>query len=263
MGVTKLSRRDFLKYAGLAGGSLLVVELFGAGAISPLNPPNAVAGDAAKEAQSKHKWVMVIDQSRCIGCNYCTYACQAFNDVPGDAHWNVVSVEGSTDKGATFLPRPCQHCENAPCVEACPVGATYHRADGLIEMDYDKCIGCRYCQVACPYNARVFNWQDPAQLANPYVPKWGIPEIPRRARGVVEKCTFCTERIDRGLAIGLTPGVHRDATPACVNVCPVNARLFGDLNDPASPVSRALAVRRSFRLREDLGTNPRVYYIPA
>jgi len=263
MSDTKLSRRDFLKYAGLAGGGLLVVELFGTGAVSPLNPSNAVAGDRVKEAQSKHKWVMVIDQSKCIGCNYCTYACKAFNDIPGDAQWNTVSVEGSTDKGPAYLPRPCQHCENAPCVEACPVGATYHRADGLVEMDYDKCIGCRYCQVACPYNARVFNWQDPAKLANSYVPEWGTPDIPRRKRGVVEKCTFCAQRIDRGLAEGLTPGVDRDATPACVNVCPVRARLFGDFYDPTSPASRALAQHRSFRLREDLGTNPRVYYLPA
>jgi Fe-S-cluster-containing dehydrogenase component len=100
-------------------------------------------------------------------------------------------------------------------------------------------------------------------LPNPYVPKWGVPEVPRRPRGVVEKCTFCAHRIDRGLANGQMPGVDHDATPACVNVCPVGARLFGDLNDPASPVSRALASRRTFRLREDLGTAPRVYYLPA
>ncbi len=241
----------------------MIVKLGSSGLVSPLNAIDAVAGDAAREAQGKHRWAMVIDQSKCIGCNYCTYACKAANDIPGEAQWNTVSVEGQTSKGPLYLARPCMHCENAPCVEACPVQATYHRADGLVVMDYAKCIGCRYCEVACPYNARIFNWQDPAKLANPYVPKWGVPEIPRRPRGIVEKCTFCAHRIDRGLAIGQMPGVDRDATPACVNACPVGARLFGDLNDPASKISQALAEHRSFRLREDLGTAPRVYYLPA
>lgn len=263
MSESTLSRRDFLKYAGLAGGGLLVMKLARDRRISPLEPTSATAGDPASEAQSKHKWVMVIDQSKCIGCNYCTYACKAANDIPGDTQWNTVSVEGQTSRGSTYLPRPCMHCENAPCVEVCPVGATFHRADGLIAMDYKKCIGCRYCEIACPYSARVFNWQDPTKQTNSYVPKWGVPEIPRRPRGVVEKCTFCAQRIDRGLANGQMPGVDHDATPACVNACPVGARMFGDLNDPKSKVSLALAKRRSFRLREDLGTNPRVYYLPA
>jgi Fe-S-cluster-containing dehydrogenase component len=263
MSEQKLSRRDFIKYASLAGGGLLVLKLARDGRISPLEPASATASDPASEAQGKHHWVMVIDQSKCMGCNYCTYACKATNDIPGDAQWNTVSVEGQTSKGATYLPRPCMHCENAPCVEVCPVGATFHRADGLIAMDYKKCIGCRYCEIACPYSARVFNWQDPAKQANNYVPKWGVPEVPRRPRGVVEKCTFCAQRIDRGLANGQMPGIDHDATPACVNACPVGARLFGDLNDPRSKVSLALAKRRSFRLREDLGTHPRVYYLPA
>jgi len=263
MSEPKLSRRDFLKYASLAGGTALVVKLIRNGWVSPLDPANANASNPINEALSKRRWAMVIDQGKCIGCNYCTFACQATNDIPGDAQWNTVSVEGQTTKGPAYLPRPCMHCENAPCVEACPVGATYRRADGLIEMDYKKCIGCRYCQVACPYNARVFNWQDPTKLQNSYVPRWGVPEIPRRSRGVVEKCTFCAQRIDRGLANSQVPGVDHDATPACVNACPVGARLFGDLNDPNSQVSKALAQRRSFRLREDLGTSPRVYYLPA
>ena len=263
MSELKINRRDFLKYAGLTGGGILVAKLFASGRVSPLDAVDAVASDAASAAQSKHRWAMVIDLGKCIGCNYCTYACKAVNDIPGEAQWNTVSVEGQTTKGPTYLPRQCMHCENAPCVEACPVKATFHRADGLIAMDYGKCIGCRYCEIACPYGARVFDWQDPTKLQNSYVPKWGVPEIPRRPRGIVEKCTFCAHRIDRGLAGGQMPGVDREATPACVNVCPVGARLFGDLNDPHSPVSQALAKRRSFRLREDLGTNPRVYYLSA
>jgi Fe-S-cluster-containing dehydrogenase component len=129
-------------------------------------------------------------------------------------------------------------------------------------MDYDRCIGCRYCEVACPYGARSFNWKK-FDGVNPAVPQWGEPEIPRRPRGVVEKCSFCYQRIDRGLSLGLTPGVDHDATPACVVACPVKARIFGDLNDPASEVSRLLADHGSYRLREDLGTGPKLYYLSA
>jgi Fe-S-cluster-containing dehydrogenase component len=142
------------------------------------------------------------------------------------------------------------------------VKASYYRADGIVMMDYDRCIGCRYCEVACPYGARAFNWEE-FSGPNPAVPTWGQPEVERRPRGVVEKCSFCYHRIDRGLAHGLTPGEDAEATPACVNACPVDARIFGDLNDPESNVSRALAKYPSFRLREDLGTGPRVYYLPA
>jgi Fe-S-cluster-containing dehydrogenase component len=147
-------------------------------------------------------------------------------------------------------------------VEVCPVKASYYRADGIVMMDYQRCIGCRYCEVACPYGARAFNWES-FTAPNPAVPKWGQPEVARRPRGVVEKCSFCYQRIDRGLALGLKPGVDEEATPACVVACPVGARFFGDLNDPESPVSKILAETPSYRLREDLGTRPRVYYLPA
>jgi Fe-S-cluster-containing dehydrogenase component len=152
-------------------------------------------------------------------------------------------------------------CEHAPCVDVCPVKASEYRPDGIVMVDYDKCIGCRYCEVACPYGARSFNWEA-FTGPNPAVPEWGQPEVERRPRGVVEKCSFCYHRIDRGLANGLLPGVDRDATPACVGVCPTGARLFGDLNDPESNVSQILRNHNSFRLREDLGTGPRVYFLP-
>jgi Fe-S-cluster-containing dehydrogenase component len=116
--------------------------------------------------------------------------------------------------------------------------------------------------VACPYGARSFNWKA-FDGANPLVPEWGEPEVPRRPRGVVEKCTFCSQRIERGLSLDLTPGTDADATPACVVVCPVGARLFGDLNDSESLVSQSIKSHASYRLREDLGTDPRVYYLPA
>jgi Fe-S-cluster-containing dehydrogenase component len=141
------------------------------------------------------------------------------------------------------------------------VRASRYRADGIVLMDYDRCIGCRYCEVACPYNARAFNWEE-FTGDNPAVPKWGQPEVPRRPRGVVEKCSFCAHRIDRGLAVGLKPGVDQEATPACVIACPVGARTFGDMNDPESEVSKVITAHHTFRLRDDLGTGPRVYFIP-
>jgi len=130
-------------------------------------------------------------------------------------------------------------------------------------MDYERCIGCRYCQLSCPYGVRHFNWEA-FTGPNPDVPAAGHPEVPRRPRGVVEKCSFCVQRIDRGLATGLMPGIDPDATPACVVACTYGARLFGDLNDPESPVSIALRQRPdAYRLKEELGTGPRVYYLPA
>jgi Fe-S-cluster-containing dehydrogenase component len=209
----------------------------------------------------RHRWGMVIDLSKCIGCQYCVYACQAVNDVTDDMRWNEYLID-ETETGNIFhMTRPCLHCQDAPCVSVCPVQATYVRDDGIVIMDYDVCIGCRYCQVACPYDARSFNWSQRTEPSG-YQEDWGEAEVERRPRGVPEKCTFCVHRIDRGLPNGLVPGIDPAATPACVNICPVDARIFGDLNDPTSPVSVAIANNPTFRLREDLGTEPNVYYIP-
>lgn len=243
-----MPRRDFLK--------LSLVGL--AATVAP-----AVAWKKSREGgheaeESPHRWAMVIDQEKCVGCGHCTMACRAYNDVPPTMAWTRVTQD---EENNTFLPIPCMHCEDAPCVQVCPVHATFARSDGIIMMDYDRCIGCRYCEMACPYSARVFNWEAFTE-PNPAVPAWGMPSVPRRPRGVVEKCTFCVERIDRGLQNGLTPGVDQAATPACVVACPTGARVFGDLNDPESQVSKLLARYPSFRLRESLGTGPRVYYLP-
>jgi Fe-S-cluster-containing dehydrogenase component len=243
-------RRDFLKIVAV-----------GSAAVGGLRLARATAASETGES-SPHKWVMVIDQAKCTGCGYCTLACRANNDVPPEISWNRVIEAGQVGDKKVFLSRPCMHCEHPPCVEVCMVKASYRRADGIVMMDYDRCIGCRYCEVACPYNARAFNWEE-FTGQNPAVPAWGEPEVERRPRGVVEKCSFCYQRIDRGLKLGLEPGVDNEATPACVVACPVGARIFGDLNDPESAVSQALADNPSYRLREDLGTSPRVYYLPA
>jgi Fe-S-cluster-containing dehydrogenase component len=204
---------------------------------------------------------MLVNLDRCIGCEYCSRACTAVNDVAVDRLWNIVVPQETSTGRRFFFSRPCLHCQHAPCVEVCPVQATWVRDDGLVVMDYDRCIGCRYCEVACPYDVRKFNWEE-RDDENPFQPTWGVAEVERRPRGVVEKCTFCIHRIDAGLANGLTPGVDPQATPACVNICPVGARVFGDLNDAESPVSKAIAANPTLRLREELGTEPSVYYVP-
>lgn len=260
-----LTRRDFLVMAGTAAGSVVAAQILTTGVLSPFGglKQRQVTGDEAPEkASSEYHWGMLINLQKCIGCEYCQRSCSATNDVLDDKPWNLV-VEDQLENGDTyFFSRPCLHCQDAPCVEVCPVQATYHREDGLVIMDYDRCIGCRYCEVACPYDARKFNWAERTDV-NPYIPTWGEAEVPRRPRGVVEKCTFCVHRIDAGLAAGLMPGVDRDATPACVNACPVGARVFGNLKDPNSKVSQAIANNPTIRLREELGTEPSVYYIPA
>jgi Fe-S-cluster-containing dehydrogenase component len=210
----------------------------------------------------EYHWGMVISLDLCIGCEYCQRACSATNDVAADKHWNLVVEERTSGGQPFYLSRPCLHCQNAPCVEVCPVKATYHREDGLVIVDYNRCIGCRYCEVACPYDARKFNWEARSDDDNPLTPSWGTPEEERRPRGVVEKCSFCVHRIDAGLEQGLMPGEDREATPACVNICPVGARTFGNLNDPESRVSQLIATSPTLRLRDELATEPSVYYIP-
>ncbi len=254
-----LSRRDVLKIAGATGAAVVVSQLFVSG---PLTADSVEGLERESEASTTHQWHMGIDLEKCIGCQYCIWTCQATNDVPVDLmRWNVGFPE-QTENGTDFyMTRPCLHCQEAPCVKVCPVGATWVREDGIVAMDYDRCIGCRYCEVACPYDVRRFNWSLIDEIDNPYVPTWGSPEVPPRPRGVVEKCTFCVHRIDRGLSQGLTPGVDSQATPACVDICPVGARVFGDINDPESPISVFLRENDTFVLREDFGTEPKVHYV--
>jgi Fe-S-cluster-containing dehydrogenase component len=256
-----LHRRDVLKIGGATAAVALLSQVVIYGPFSEESVQGLEREENGHGEVGEHQWRMAIDLSRCIGCNYCVRTCQAVNDVPDDEmRWNIVFPE-RTEVGVDFyMNRPCQHCQEAPCTRVCPVGATWVRPDGIVAMDYDRCIGCRYCQVACPYDVRRFNWRT-SEAENRYVPKWGAPEVERRPRGVVEKCTFCVQRIDRGLSQGLTPGVDRAATPACVAACPVDARIFGDILDEESPVSKYLKEHDAFRLHEEWGTQPKVHYI--
>jgi Fe-S-cluster-containing dehydrogenase component len=253
-GEQKIARRDLLKVGGALLGAAGLAQFFSLSSLAVRNKSEGQVSDGPK-------WGMLIDINKCIGCNYCTYACQAVNNLADDMLYNVVTTETTQSGEEFFLSRPCMQCEEAPCVHVCPVGATYYRADGIVAMDYTRCIGCRYCQVACPYGARVFNWRDPIETS-PKAPTFGTQEVENRPRGVVEKCHFCSHRIDFGLENGLVPGVDLLATPACVVACPTGARVFGDLTDATSPISTAqVEASVTLRLREELSTEPRVYYV--
>jgi len=257
-----LTRRDVLKIGGITAAAAAFTQLVNPGKLEA-DTIQLIGKDSHEDsgASSEFKWCMVIDLDECIGCSYCMYACQAVNDVPDDdMRWNVVFAERTFDGIDFTMSRPCFHCEDAPCVSVCPVEATWKREDGIVAMDYDRCIGCRYCEVACPYDVRRFNWKL-SEEENEYQPVWGIAEVERRPRGVVEKCTFCVQRIDRGIELGLTPGIDRIATPACVNICPVNARVFGNHNDPESPISKFIEKNNTFLLHEEWGTTPKVHYV--
>ncbi len=251
----ELTRREFIRLAAGVGVTIAAGEL-----LRQFVAHDAPFAEAASGNGEGPYWAMVIDLEACIGCERCVYACQATNDTATGHLWNILLQDDKTFGKPVFISRPCMHCEHAPCVEVCPVVATYHRADGLVVMDYDWCIGCRYCMVACPYGVRVFNWET-NDGENPQVPTWGTPEVERRPRGVAEKCTFCAHRIDAAEERGLRPGYDRAVTPACCVVCPTEARVFGDLRDPGSPSSRALKGRQAVVLRSELGTNPRVFYL--
>lgn len=198
---------------------------------------------------------MVIDRRRCIGCHTCAEACKMQNNVPMGMLWNRVISEGSEDiDGAVgeypnltrnYLPIACQHCENPACQRVCPTGATYKDDKGRVEIDYDKCIGCRMCMAACPYNARSFNWEEPVR--DPDF-NYGDARVPVRFKGVAEKCTLCKERTDDG------------DDPKCVKCCPTKARIFGDLDDPDSEVSKRIKAKNAHVLLPEQGTHPQVHY---
>jgi Fe-S-cluster-containing dehydrogenase component len=224
------------------------------------------------------RWGMVIDLDKCTGCQACVVACMEENNVPHGSpeeqsrrreifwHKVIAVTQGKYPRVRTeLIPVPCMHCDDPACVTVCPAKATYRREDGIVIQDFRRCIGCKYCMVACPYGVRSYNYQEQEQ--KPYYRQdlppdrreWGPWPFPTRTHGVVEKCTFCFHRIDQGLREGKKIGI--DVVPACVEACPAKAMLFGDLDDPQSEVSRSLSSRGFFRLREEMGTKPKVFYL--
>jgi molybdopterin-containing oxidoreductase family iron-sulfur binding subunit len=210
------------------------------------------------------RWAMAIDLDACIGCNACAAACQAENNVPvvgpeafaqgRGLHWLRVDRHPRPGDRAAFQPVPCMHCEKAPCEPVCPVNATVHDHEGLNAMVYPRCIGTRTCSNNCPYKVRRFNWEDHRRATDTPARN---PDVPLRIRGVMEKCTYCTHRIAAARAEGTLATVET----ACARACPTRAITFGDLNDPASPVRAARGDGRAYRLLEELGTEPRTFYL--
>jgi molybdopterin-containing oxidoreductase family iron-sulfur binding subunit len=256
-----MKRRSFLKIAGLGLAGVCDVPI--ARALS-----GAVRTEPAAAALRGKRWAMVIDEKKCLtreGCTACTQACHRGHNVPTlkdpkhEVKWiwkerfeNVFPDQVTAYTPAAARERPmtvlCNHCENPPCVRVCPTQATWKRPDGIVMMDEHRCIGCRYCIVGCPYGARSFNFEDP-RLS---LPKEPASDYPTRTKGVVEKCTFCAERLAAG------------QRPLCVEACEAigcGALTFGDVADPTSPVAALVRDGAVSRRKPQLGTAPHVFYI--
>jgi len=261
----RADRRTFMKIAGLTVVGLSLrptVDALAGG--EQVESANQTAPTGALTAK---RWAMVVDETKCwkdSGCTDCIEACRkahnipTFDDPKSEIKWiwteqfeevfpeqaqRLVATASLAGKPVTLL---CNHCQNPPCVKVCPTQATFQRADGIVMMDEHRCIGCRYCMVACPFGARSFNFRDPRtgldlSKAN--------PDFPTRTRGVVEKCNFCVERLAKG------------QMPACVDACEEKALVFGDVEDRNSEVRKLLEARLSLVRRPELGTEPQVYYI--
>ncbi|MGZ8389878.1 MAG: 4Fe-4S dicluster domain-containing protein, partial [Rhodoplanes sp.] len=208
------------------------------------------------------RWAMLADLERCVGCQTCTAACRHANATSPAVQWRkVLDIEAGSfpNVNRTFVPVGCQHCADPPCMHVCPSTATRQRPDGIVTIDYDICIGCAYCDVACPYQAR-FLVQEPHFAYGPAMQN-ETERFDDRRIGVAQKCTFCSDRIDFGIEHGLNPGRDPRATPACVNACIADALVFGDVEDPYSNVSKLLREQRHFRMHAEVGTEPSFYYL--
>jgi len=252
----RVGRKEFLRLSGLSLLALAGKKVVNAvtAAVQANKPPTRPA----------KRWAMVIDLKRCLqeqGCTRCIDACHQAHNVPKfkdrqhEVKWiwkepfeHVFPPDGAEYTVANLQDAPvpifCNHCDDPPCVRVCPTQATWRREDGIVMMDWHRCIGCRYCVAGCPYGSRSFNWLDP----RPQIARLN-PDFPTRTKGVVEKCTLCPERIAEG------------RPPACVEACTPKVMFFGDLEDPDSEVRQLLRTRYSLRRKPELGTRPQIYYL--
>jgi anaerobic selenocysteine-containing dehydrogenase/Fe-S-cluster-containing dehydrogenase component len=288
--LAEITTRDAEGPGEIPGESIRIEELKGRGGFAPVPttteprqyPP---AGSRVGEyVENATRWGMAIDLARCIGCSACVVACNAENNIPvvgpselrrgRELHWLRIERyfgvsrdpaealrDGATDD-VRFLPMLCQHCGNAPCEPVCPVYAAYHTPDGLNAQIYNRCVGTRYCANNCPWKVRVFNWFT-YEYAEPL--NWQLnPDVTVREKGVMEKCTFCVQRIhevERRANVENRPVRDGEVAPACVQTCPTEAFVFGNFADPESAVSQAARTNRSYRTFEELNTQPAIVYL--
>jgi molybdopterin-containing oxidoreductase family iron-sulfur binding subunit len=285
--LSKVTRRTFVA-GGAAAAAGLVLTACGMKRLYEMPRARLMKAveDLEREYNEKHsakitisdapalpgvEFAYALDISRCIGCRRCVYACVEENNQSRDPqiHWiRVLAMEKENgvdfshadpyyqpekvpEDGKFYIPVSCQQCRNAPCTKVCPTGATWTEPDGIVVVDYDWCIGCRYCMAACPYGARHFNWTDPSIPEGSVNPKTHYLGNRPRPKGVVEKCTFCIQRTRAG------------RYPACVEVCPVGARKFGNLLDKDGEIRYIIEHKRVLVLKEDLNTVPRFFYFYA
>ncbi len=212
---------------------------------------------AEEDSEDPAQWGMVIDLEKCVGCESCTTACKAENRTPPGVSYNVVMEREHGEfpnVTRTHMPRPCLQCQNPPCVQVCPITATYKMDNGITTIDYDRCFGCRYCVVACPYEARYFDFgetydEEFDEEDKVEIPEYGTPRDTEKTTGQAMKCNYCHHRLERG------------EEPACVETCIGDARYMGDLSDPDSEVAEMASKKRAFRLKEKQGTDPNMYYL--
>lgn len=260
-----LSRRQFVRSAAMAAGAVafggVLIQKAGAAEThaEAMKATHALTGDAARVGIPGRRWIMAIDLAKCDGCGKCSEACSKMHFIPPTREWiKVLRIKDSENTAPYYFPQPCYQCDNPPCTKVCPVDATFKRQDGVVLIDNDRCIGCRLCMAACPYNVRSFNWElteEPAaEKSQQYSPERGYP----RKVGTVEKCDFCPDMAAAG------------KLPACAFVCPMGAIYYGDENEDAVTsglgetlrLSKLLKDRAGYRHMEELGTKPRVYYLP-
>ena len=282
----KATRRNFLKFGIAAGATALVGtggKVFSALSEPPVAKPdtgvkekvltvdgrlvevdkaqlceNCATGQDARVGLPNRKMVMVIDLARCGNARKCLQGCQKMHLLPSHMEWiKFYLMRDSMDTAPYWFPKPCLHCNNPPCVKVCPVGATFKRTDGIVLIDNDRCIGCKFCMAACPYSSRVFNWEEPIQAKakheHPYSPESSVP----MRMGTVSKCDFCPDMVRQG------------ELPNCVKSCPNGVIWYGDKNQDAVTngnetvrFSEMIQDRGGYRFMEELGTEPSVFYLP-
>jgi Fe-S-cluster-containing dehydrogenase component len=287
--ILESSRREFLKKVGIAGAATVagaaaiysgfkfeqakssgdtikvltadnrLVEI-PADQVKDYKPPMKLLQKRGREGIPGKRWVMIIDLSKCRNARKCVAACQGAHHLrPYEYHINTLAMKESEETPEYYMPKTCQHCDNPPCVSVCPVDATFKRQDGIVLIDNERCIGCRFCMAACPYSARMFHWQDPKDSEADKGKEYNIELNVPQKKGTISKCLFSADRLRDGLL------------PYCVSACPNGVFYFGDENENAVTngttketviLSELLEKNGGYRLMPELGTKPRVYYLP-